>query len=237
MPRPTRDLGALQERIGHRFAQLSLLEEALTHASGMSARKGRLRSYQRLEFLGDRVLGLGIADLLLASYPKAQEGELSNRLAWLVRRETCADVAEEWGVGPNLHLGGGEVTSGARVNRTILSDACEAIVAAVFLDAGYAAARIVVEGAFGKRMEAAKRPPRDPKTLLQEWAQGQGYPLPVYDLVERTGPDHKPAFRLAVTVRPLEPAEGIGSNKRDAEQAAATSMLMRERVWTGDEEA
>jgi len=234
MAKVPRDLGALQERIGHRFTQKSLLEEAITHASGISVRKGRPKNYQRLEFLGDRVLGLCVTDLLLAAFPKAQEGELSNRLAFLVRRETCADVAEEWDVGPNLFLGGGEVMSGARLNRAILSDSCESIVAAVFLDAGYAAARAVVEGAFGKRMEASKKPPRDPKTLLQEWAQGKGLPLPVYSVVERTGPDHKPEFRLNVAVEPLEPVEGLGSNKRDAEQAAATAMLVRERVWKSD---
>lgn len=228
------DVQGLEAAIGHSFADRALLSCALTHVSALSSQEGRTGSYQRLEFLGDRVLGLAICDLLVARFPAADEGELSRRLADLVRKESCADVAEAWGVGAHLRLGGGYGALGGRRNRAVLADVCEAIVGAVFLDSDFPTAKAVVARAFGVRMESASGPKRDAKTTLQEWAQGQGRPTPVYREVGRTGPDHAPSFRIAVEVEGVEPADAVGTSKRLAEQAAAESMLKREGVWTDD---
>src|SRR5215207_2236041 len=162
------DIAALEERIGHRFADRGLVMQALAHVSAASGAK----SYQRLEFLGDRVLGLVVAEMLFAAFPKATEGELSRRLADLVRRETCADVALAWNVGPHLFLSGSEAQSGGRRNRTILADVCESLIGAVFLDGGYEADKSLVTRTFAERLHAAGQPVHDPKTALQEWAQG-----------------------------------------------------------------
>ncbi|GJE40927.1 ribonuclease III [Methylobacterium soli] len=225
--RPKPALGDLEERIGHSFADPDLLVRALTHVSKASGRAG---SYQRLEFLGDRVLGLAIADLLYAAFPIADEGDLSRRLAGLVRRETCAAVATTWDVGPHLILGPGEVMGGGRRNQTILADVCEAILAAVFLDAGFAKAKDLVEAAFQPARKTAAPRGRDAKSALQEWAMGRGLPIPVYDVVERSGPDHAPLFRIAARVEGIEPGIGEGSSKRLAEQEAARAILQREGI-------
>lgn len=224
---------ALEARLGHRFAGRALLDEALTHVSAGAG----ATSYQRLEFLGDRVLGLAVADLLHRAHPGASEGELSQRLATLVRRETCAEVARSWDVGPHLRMGAGEVQAGARANATILADACEAVIGAVFLDAGFEAARTVVEQGFGPHMDAARRPLRDPKTALQEWAQGRGLPTPAYELVERSGPDHAPRFRIAARIAGVADGTGQGASKRAAEQDAALNLLVREGVWEAGPES
>jgi ribonuclease-3 len=181
--------------------------------------------------LGDRVLGLAIAEMLFAAFPKAAEGELSRRLADLVRRETCAEIALAWDVGPHLHLGSGEVRSGGRRNRTILADVCESMIGAVFLDGGYEAAKALIGRAFAERLRASGQPVRDAKTALQEWAQGRGLPAPTYDVVERSGPDHAPVFRIAARTDSVEAALGEGPSKRAAEQDAAQNLLLREGVW------
>jgi ribonuclease-3 len=229
------DTGALEERLGYRFRDRDLFGLALTHVSAPGAGPGM--SYQRLEFLGDRVLGLAVAEMLYRAYPDAAEGELSRRLAELVRRESCAEVAQAWDVGPHLKLGAGEVHSGGRRNTAILADACEAIIGAVFLDGGYEAARALVERAFAQRLAAPRRPLRDAKTALQEWAQGRGLPTPVYAIVEQVGPDHAPKFRVSAKVEGLDLALGLGASKRSAEQDAARSLLLREGVWTESDNA
>ena len=231
--RPASD-GDLEARLGHVFADRSLIERALTHISGATSKEGRLGSYQRLEFLGDRVLGLAIASLLMETYPTADEGELSRRLAELVRAETCAEVAQAMDVGPYIRLGAGEAGSGGRRKAAILSDVCESVFGAVYLDAGYAAAAALVERFWRERLLAPRRPLRDPKTELQEWAQGRGMPAPLYREVARSGPDHNPQFLVAVTIDGVEEAEGAGRSKRAAEQAAAEAMLQREGVATND---
>nr|PZN39179.1 MAG: ribonuclease III [Pseudomonadota bacterium] len=228
--RKSADTAALEAQLSYSFTDKDLLKRALTHVSASPTDK--TRSYQRLEFLGDRVLGLCVADMLLKAFPAAEEGELSRRLAELVRKESCAEVAQAWDVGPFLHLGDGEVSSGARRNRAILADVCEAIVGAVFLDGGYEAARGLVERAFSARLHAPRRPLRDAKTALQEWAQGRGLPAPTYELVERSGPDHAPEFVIGVNVEGMEQALGRGTAKRNAEQAAAEAFLLREKIWT-----
>jgi ribonuclease-3 len=226
------NLEELLNKLGYRFENPALLDEALTH---VSAPKADGQSYQRLEFLGDRVLGLAIADLLYRTFPGAPEGELSRRLAELVRRESCAEIAITWDVGTYLKLGAGEAHAGERRNQTILADVCEAIIGAAFMDGGYDAARGVVERAFQPLLEAPRRPLRDPKSALQEWAQGRGLPPPTYSIVEQTGPDHAPKFRVMVKVKGAETEFGLGTSKRIAEQAAARSLLLREGVWTEEE--
>lgn len=218
----------LEERLGHVFNDKSLLSRALTHVSALGGEAARAQSYQRLEFLGDRVLGLVVAEMLLKAFPEEEEGEMSRRLAEMVRRESCAEVALEWGVGPHVRLGIGEAQSGGAGKGAILADICEAIIGAVFLDAGYASARALVAGAWRGRMNAPRRPLRDAKTLLQEWAQGRGLPAPAYRESARSGPAHAPHFVMAVHVEGFTPAQAEGGSKRAAEQAAAVEFLRRE---------
>ena len=228
MSRKAKDRAALEERIGYKFADKAMLERALTHISALSGGpQKRADSYQRLEFLGAHVLGLVISDMLYRAFPKANEGELSRRLADLVRKETCAEVAKAMDIGPALKLGNSESHAGGRLRSTILADVCEALVGGVFIDGGYAAAETLVAKFWKERMLKPLRPLRDPKTMLQEWAQGRGLPTPAYRELARTGPHHDPEFRVAVVLPDRPPAEGMGSSKRAAEQAAAASMLTR----------
>jgi ribonuclease-3 len=228
MSRKAKDRTALEERLGYQFADKALLERALTHISALSGGpQNRTASYQRLEFLGDHVLGVVISDMLYRTFAKANEGELSRRLADLVRKETCAEVARAMDVGPALKLGNSESHAGGRLRVTILGDACEALIGAVFLDGGYGAAEELVARFWKERMLKPLRPLRDPKTMLQEWAQARGLPTPAYRELARTGPHHDPEFRVAVALPDRPPAEGLGSSKRAAEQNAAAAMLER----------
>jgi ribonuclease-3 len=222
-------MAALERAIGYHFRNSAILDNALTHVSALGG-GSRTGSYQRLEFLGDHVLGLVISDMLYRAFPRADEGELSRRLADLVRRETCADVARAIDLGAAIKLGASEASAGGRVRTAILADVCEALVGAVFIDGGYAEAAAMIERLWGERMRVPARPLRDPKTLLQEWAQARGLPTPVYREIARTGPQHSPEFRIAVVLPNREQAEGLGSSKRAAEQAAAAAMLAREGV-------
>lgn len=222
--------GPLEARLGHVFADKSLLARALTHISHLPSDRSRIGSYQRLEFLGDRVLGLVISAMLFDAFPGAEEGELSRRLAQLVRRETCAEVALQWALSPHLRLGEGEMQSGGETKPAILADACEAVIGAVFLDGGYPAAAAVVLPVWEPRMRSPGRPLRDPKTALQEWAQGRGHAAPVYREVRREGPDHAPAFTIAVAVGGFEAGLGLGGSKRAAEQSAAEAFMVREGI-------
>jgi ribonuclease-3 len=221
------DLSSLEEKIGHRFADRALLERALTHASAAGRRDA---CYERLEFLGDRVLGLCVSHMLFEAFPAEEEGPLSHRLAALVRKETCANVARAWDVGPHVRLGEGEAASGGRDKTPILGDICEAIIGAVFLDGGAAEAERIVREAFEPRMLAPNRRLRDAKTMLQEWAQGRKLAAPTYRLVYRSGPDHAPQFEIGVAVEGFEEALGAGASKRVGEQAAAQAFLQREGI-------
>jgi ribonuclease III len=227
---PSGEIAELEDRIGYRFAEHAWLDRALTHSSALGGGRDRGGSYQRLEFLGDHVLGLVISDMLFRSFPAATEGELSRRLAALVRKETCADVARSIDLGPVMRLGNSEIQAGGQRRTAILADVCEALIGAVFIDGGYAPAAALIERYWQERMIKPPRPLRDPKTLLQEWAQARGMPAPSYREVERSGPDHSPEFRVAVQLFERTPAEGIGRSKRAAEQAAAAAMLAREGV-------
>ena len=222
------DRSGLEASLGHRFASPDLLGRALSHISGIAGANARAESYQRLEFLGDRVLGLAVSAMLYAEFPRATEGELSRRLADLVRRESCAEVAAAWDVGPYLRLGPGEVLSGGRGRQAILADVCEALIGAVFLDAGYEAAAALVRRAWQPRMLSPRRALQDPKTSLQEWAQARGKPTPAYAETERSGPAHAPRFVVTVSVEACEPAAGAGPSKRVAEQEAAAAFMRRE---------
>ncbi len=224
---------AIEARIGHHFADSSLLSTAFTHVSALKSSKKRGDSYQRLEFLGDHVLGLIVSDMLYRAFPSADEGELSKRLADLVRKESCADVAKSLGLLDDIKLGAVGAGAGARLRKSVLGDVCEAVIGAIFLDGGYAAAASFVERNWTERMRKPRRPLRDPKTVLQEWAQGKGLPTPVYREVERTGPHHDPQFRVAVDLPGLESAEGVGGSKRAAEKVAASVMIEREGVGGG----
>jgi ribonuclease-3 len=223
---------ALENRIGYRFGDATLLTCSLTHISALKGARNRTGSYQRLEFLGDHVLGLVISDMLFRSFPRADEGELSRRLADLVRKETCAEIAGTIDLGAAIKLGSSEANAGARKRPAILADVCEALIGAVYLDGGYAAAAALVERLWQERMRATAQPLRDPKTLLQEWAQARGLPTPAYREVARSGPDHSPVFRVAVQLPNFAAAEGSGRSKRAAEQDAAAAMLTREGVKT-----
>jgi ribonuclease-3 len=224
------EAAVIEARIGHSFADPSLLTTALTHVSALKTARRRGDSYQRLEFLGDHVLGLIVSDMLYRAYPKANEGELSKRLADLVRKETCADVASSLGLLEGIKLGQVGASADARLRTSVIGDICEAVIGAIFLDGGYPAAEQFVQRNWEERMRILKRPLRDPKTVLQEWAQGRGLPTPAYREVERTGPHHDPVFRIAVILPGLAPAEGVGSNKRAAEKLAASAMIAREGV-------
>jgi ribonuclease III len=223
------DRQELENFIGYRFRDPALLKEALTHSTAGKV-KGR-RNYQRLEFLGDGVLGLIVAEMLFEAYPHAKEGELSKRLSDLVRRETCAEVARDWGLAAYIRLGRA-VTAG-RHSVPILADVCEALIGAVFLDGGFEAARTLVRGAFGDRMRARERPSQDPKTALQEWAQARGLATPVYKTQERSGPDHAPRFTISVEVDGFPAISAHAGSKRAAEQGAAEAFLVREGVLSG----
>ena len=221
--RPPTD--AFEERIGYQFKNPALLDQALTHISALAGSRNRAGSYQRLEFLGDHVLGLAVSDMLFRAFPNADEGEMSRRLADLVRKEACADVARVIDLGAAIRLGASEANAGGRGRSAILADVCEALIGAVFVDGGYAAASALIERLWSERMRTPVRPLRDAKTLLQEWAQARGLPTPAYREVERKGPDHDPEFRVTVELPQLAPAEGLGRSKRAAEQAAAFAML------------
>ncbi len=217
-------LRALEVRLGHVFADPSHLVHALTHGSRGGADR---TDNQRLEFLGDRVLGLVMAEALLAADEAATEGQIAPRFNALVRRETCAEVAREIDLGAGLKLGRSEMIAGGRKREALLADAMEAVIAAIHLDGGFDAARDVVLRLWGSRIAAAPVDARDAKTALQEWAQGRGLAPPAYDLVSRDGPDHAPRFVIEARLPTGEVERAEGATKRVAEHAAAASLLRR----------
>jgi ribonuclease III len=229
--------GEAARLIGHSFGRPELLAEALTHRSALGKpAHGRRRTrrgtapanYERLEFLGDRVLGLVVADLLWRRFADEPEGHLTRRLTQLVRREALARVAGELALGRCLLLSPAEAAAGATRNPGILADVVEAVIAAIYLDGGLSAAFAFVERLWAPLIaEMETAPPRDPKTNLQEWAQGRGLPLPDYRLVATSGPDHAPQFTVAVAVTGHHEASATAASKRAAETAAAAALLAR----------
>ncbi|MDO5620049.1 MAG: ribonuclease III [Paracoccus sp. (in: a-proteobacteria)] len=217
------DIAAFQRRLGHDFARPELLLRALTHGSIATPTRP---DNQRLEFLGDRVLGLVMAEALFAADRQASEGQLAPRYNALVRGETCAAVAREIGLGDVLKLGRSEMLSGGRRKDALLADAMEAVLAAIYLDAGFAVARAVVLNLWGDRLDSVEQDARDAKTALQEWAQAQGMAPPRYEVTGRSGPDHAPVFEITVRLADGQSASASGSGtKRGVEQAAARAML------------
>lgn len=213
---------AFARRLGHDFARPDLLIRALTHPSMSTPSRP---SNQRLEFLGDRVLNLAIAEALYRGDSLADEGQLAPRYNVLVRKETCAEVAREIDLGAVLRLGRGEQTTGGRRKQALLGDAMEAVIAAVYLDAGMEPAREIVLRLWGDRIETAEARARDAKTALQEWAQARKMPPPDYIEISRKGPDHAPVFVIAARLSSGEEARAEASSKRQAEQAAAQALL------------
>ncbi|WP_295813284.1 ribonuclease III [uncultured Nitratireductor sp.] len=231
-PRGPQLVEAIALRTGFAFKDHALVEEAMTHAS---ARGRSGTDYQRLEFLGDRVLGLVVAELLYESFPQAPEGELSVRLNALVNAETLAEVADELKISPLINMGSDLRGAATRKQINLRADVMEALIAVVFLEAGLDAARTFVRTHWRARAQAEGADRRDPKTALQEWAHRIAGVTPSYNVEDRQGPDHDPVFFVAVRVKGYEPAHGKGRSKREAEQAAATGMLEREGVWQNDE--
>lgn len=218
------ELKALEGRLGHQFRQPELLMRAVTHASiGTATRPDN----QRLEFLGDRVLGLVMAEALLSADVGASEGQLAPRFNALVRKETCADVAREIGLGDVLRLGRSEMLTGGRRKEALLGDAMEAVIAAVYQDAGFEAARALILRLWAGRIAAVEPDARDAKTALQEWAQGRGMAPPAYSETARQGPDHAPVFTVRVVTDNGANAEATAGTKRLAEQQAARLLLDR----------
>lgn len=218
------DLSAFAARLGHEFRRPELLVRALTHPSMSTPARP---DNQRLEFLGDRVLGLVMAEALLLADHGASEGQLAPRFNALVRKETCAEVARDLGLGDVLRLGRSEMLSGGRKKEALLADALEAVIAAVYRDAGFEAARTVVLRLWGDRVGQVKPDARDAKTALQEWAQARGLPPPDYTETARTGPPHQPVFTIAVTLASGETETATAGSKREAQQTAAHALLAR----------
>jgi len=222
------DRAKLEALIGHQFAEKERLDRALTHASARSQKAG---NYERLEFLGDRVLGLCVAELLFQTFKTAAEGELSVRLNQLVSAETCAEVADEMG----LHL---FIRTGADVKKltgkrmlNVRADVVESLIAALYLDGGLEVARGFILKYWEKRAARADGAKRDAKTELQEWSHAKFGVTPIYRVDERSGPDHDPRFKVTVEVAGIKPETGVERSKRAAEQVAATKMLEREGIW------
>lgn len=212
----------LQARLNHAFQDPDLLRRALTHTSAEADFDN-----ERLEFLGDRILGLSVAELLLDAFPREREGDIGRRFAQLVRAETLTEIGRRVGIDAALDYVGGEARD------SVVADATEAVIAALYLDGGYAVAAEFIARHWSPLIERADAPPRDAKTALQEWSQAHGLGLPVYRDIAREGPDHAPLFTVEVSVTGMAPAQAQGNSKRAAEQAAAALLLAE--VEGGDE--
>lgn len=221
---------ALQSRLGHTFSNPELLELALTHASVAEGARN-LKDNERLEFLGDRVLGLMTAEALMEAFPDAEEGELSRRFHSLVSRDTCAAVARTLDIGSALRLAAGETKSGGRNNPTILGDATEALMAAVYIDAGYATVQRCFRPLWLEALQASGNASlTNPKSFLQEWAVANGKSPPAYVLINRKGPDHAPIFTMEVRIDGLTAQTATGKSRQEAEKTAALRLIEREKL-------
>ncbi|MFC5385711.1 ribonuclease III [Aquamicrobium segne] len=224
---------ALYAPTGYMVGDVQRLQRALTHASARSAHAGL--DYERFEFLGDRVLGLVVADMLLSAYPDAVEGELSLRLNALVNAETLSEIAEQIGLSDMIRAGADVHKLAGRKRVNLRADALESLIAVLYLDGGLEVARAFIHRYWQPRAQAMAKARRDPKTELQEWAHQATSSSPSYVIEGREGPDHDPVFTISVTVGTLAAAQGKGRSRREAEQAAATAMLLRENVWHDEE--
>lgn len=219
-------LGKISEQIGYSFSDEALLVQALTHGSTQK-HKG---DYQRLEFLGDRVLGLIVAEHLFRTHANLSEGELTAKHSALVRAEACAAAGDTIGLSDLVILGTGERAKGMNLNRSVLGDVMEALVAAVYLDGGLEKARAFVLQAWEAQFKKPAVAEKDAKTFLQEWALGRALPIPTYRIVSREGPEHEPVFVVSVEVKGKPEALGTAKSKQGAEKNAADVFLKREGI-------
>ena len=225
-------LERLEERIGHRFASHARLIVALTHASALKGAGGA--DYERLEFLGDRVLGLCVARILFEAFPREKEGDLSRRLNSLVSGQTCAQIADEIGLHEFIQAGTDTRHLASKRMRSVRADVVEALIAAIYLDAGLEATERFVRRFWNDRLHDDAGAERDAKTALQEWAHVKGFGTPIYEVRERDGPDHDPTFVVRAVVEGTGPQDGRGRSKRNAEQEAAALLLRREGAWSDE---
>lgn len=228
------NIEGLQNNIGYKFKDIQLLKTAMTHASAMlnSARNNKHSNehyyyYEQLEFLGDRVLGLVVAHMIYDLFPSEAEGDWAKRHTGAVREETLAKVAEKFSLGEYLKLSSGEQRSGGRKKKALLADAMEALIAAIYLDAGFDTVKKFIEENWLDILQSEKLPPEDPKTRLQEWLQAKGISLPKYEVISRTGPDHAPIFEVSLSVEGIGRVSVKGSSKRQAEKEAAKLLLTK----------
>jgi ribonuclease-3 len=212
-------LAVFQDRLGYHFTNPDYLERALTHSS-----RG-VENYERLEFLGDRVLGLVIAEILYRTFPFEKEGSLARRHSALACTETLAKTARDLDIPTVVIASSAELASGGNKQDNLLADCMEAIIGAIFIDKGYVPCQEVITSLWGDKIYTLSQPPVDSKTALQEWAQARGLPIPVYEIVERSGPDHAPQFKIRVTLKDIEPMESTGASRRVAEKTVAQVML------------
>ncbi|HZZ67474.1 MAG TPA: ribonuclease III [Phenylobacterium sp.] len=219
-------IAELERRIGHSFADRALLERALTHGS-VSKGSAKIGNNERLEFLGDRVLNLAVAEQLMRLRPEASEGALSKLMNQLVNYRACADAARRAGLRDALRVDASATKIGARDNERVLGDACEALIAALYLDAGFDAARAFILAFWADLLDHLDAPTKDPKTMLQEWAMARGLPLPDYRVIRQDGSAHEPVFTIEVGLPGLEPMTAVAGSKREAERLAADAMLTR----------
>lgn len=233
--RGKRRFGILEERIGYQFSEFSNLERALTHASVRKNSDDNFH-YERLEFLGDRVLGLCIAELLFKEFPKAVEGELSLRLNALVNGKTLAQISDRLQLHEFIRTGGDLKQITGKRMQSVRADVLEALIASIYLDGGLSAAAAFIQRFWKERIYDVNTARRDSKTALQEWAHAQGMGTPRYVETARTGPDHDPEFTVSVKIGDELEGSGIGRSKRNAEQAAAAKFLVEKGVWQNDED-
>ncbi|MEZ5922042.1 MAG: ribonuclease III [Parvularculaceae bacterium] len=226
-------LAALQERIGWTFKEPQLLKRALTHSS--LAASSKIGDLERLEFLGDRVLGILTAEELWRRFPKMREGDLAPRFNALVRKETCAKAALAFGLDEVIRMSAQEEESGGRKKKAILGDVCEAFLGALYIDGGLEAARKAFDFYWLPNLEQLSKRHRDAKTTLQEWSQERGLGAPKYEVVDSQGPAHAPAFTIDVHVKGHKSVRAEGQSKRAAQMAAAAAFLVREKVWANDD--
>lgn len=219
---PARDIALLEENLGYAFQDKALVQTALTHSS-----TGENENYERLEFLGDRVLGLVIAELLYIKFHSEKEGDMARRLASLVQGSFLAQIAQEISLGAYIRFSDAEASSGGAQNENILADVFEALIGALYLDAGFNQCRSVIETLWGERLHTMSKPPQHPKTRLQEWAQGRGLPLPEYKIIRQHGPDHAPVFDVELTVQGFPPLSAQGRSRQIAERAVADEFFNR----------
>ena len=231
---PSEELDWIQARLEYSFSDLSLLQRAVTHAS-LSGDTENTRSLERLEFLGDRVLGLLTAENLWRRYPQYSEGDMAPRLNALVRKDTCAKAAKAIGLDKVIRLSQAEEENGGRQKPAILGDACEALLGALYIDGGLAAANKAYGMYWLEDFDRLAERYKDSKTTLQEWAQAEHKVTPKYTVLKNSGPAHEPVFTVEVSVQGLSPESASGNSKRSAQTLAAQKLLLREKIWTEDD--